>query len=67
MLRHGNLFPSWQAIASILSYNIRYLILTNRVKNIPRQNVVYRPGEIPNVRASCFRCSSSKLSEYACT
>ena len=57
----------WQAIASLLSYNIRYLILTNRVRNIPRQNVVYRPGEIPEVRASSHRASSSSLSDYACT
>ena len=57
----------WQAIASLLSYNIRYLILTNRVRNIPRQNVVYRPGEIPEVRAPCYRHSSSNFSDCACT
>ncbi|SRR5258706_1784630 len=66
MSPYDNLFLSWQAVASLLSYNIRYLILANRVKNIPRQNVVYRLGEIPEVRASCYRCLSSKLSEHAC-
>jgi len=35
------------AIASLLSNNIRHLILKNRVKYIPRENVVYQHGEIP--------------------
>lgn len=38
----------------------------NRVRNIPRQNVVYRHGEIPDVRASCYRQSSSNT-HLACT